>query len=414
MSRERRWIRKKRFWIPGLLLVGLAGYVAGDYYEPAIVPLEPDRAWGLPCLRAQDLVIQGRDAAGDVWATRGMWAYRRRKGDDRFVRQYHIPTGCSWYWLLNLSLVRRLAHRDECVELLPLPDGAVCVMSGGHMWHRPAAGAAFTKALTLRHYGVGIGRGVFHAGLTRLSDGTILFGEYFRNDPRTDVCVYASRDSGKSWEVAHRFKPGQIQHVHAIQRDPYSDKAWICVGDFDAESMVAWTTDVGKTFHPIGRGSQVWRACQLAFTKDAVYWGADTGKASAVGIYRWDRKTRKLTKLADVPGAMFFATRLADGTIVMSTDREGARNEQDDLTRLWVIDEDDTVRSIPFGRWASRKVFAYPRFERTPGSDRLYITCHNMEPHSGDLLVIAAADLKGSRTQPETRPSTRPCSAPVR
>jgi hypothetical protein len=405
----RYWFKKELFWIPLAIFIVLVAYLGWDYRGPLEIPLQPDNACGLPCLQADDLLVQGHDSEGNLWATRGMVAYQLLKGDSKFIRQYHIPTGLSIFWLRNFSVVRRVTLRPECVELLPMSDGEACAMSAGRMWYRPANGEDFEETLTLPHYGIftGQGQGVRNDGLVRLNDGTILLGEYFRNDERTNVRIYSSKDNGKTWQVAYNFRPDQIRHVHAIQQDSYSEKAWICTGDENWESMVAWTSNGGKTLNPIGQGSQIWRVCQLAFTEEALLWGTDTGSAAVSGIYRWDRTTHKLTKLVDVPGEMFYATRLAGGTIVMSTVRDGVKNEKDDKTRLWIVMHGKNVASIVCGTWASSRKYAKLRFQRDQGSTSLYMTCLNhQEYNDGDLIVISEKVLRavaeGVRSQPSS------------
>jgi len=161
--------------------------------------------------------------------------------------------------------------------------------------------------------------------------------------------------------------------------------------------MVAWTGDGAKTLNSIGQGSQIWRVCQIVFTKDALFWGTDTGSAAVSGIYRWDRTTHELTKLVDVQGCMFYATRLAGGTIVMSTNREGANNEKDDKTRLWIITHGKNVASIVCGTGASGRKYAKPRFQRDQGSNYLYMTCLNQKEYDdGDLIVISEKELRAA------------------
>jgi hypothetical protein len=404
---ERRWFKKKLFWIPFAIFVFLIAYLAWDYRGPVEIPLQPDKAFGLSCLQADDLLVQGHDSEGNLWATRGMVAYRLLKGDSKFIRQYHIPTGLSIFWLRNFSMVRRVTLRSECVELLSMCDGEACAMSAGRMWYRPANGENLEETLTLPHYGIFIGQGVRNDGLVRLSDGTILLGEYFKNKDRTNVRIYTSKDNGMTWQVAFDFQPGQVRHVHAIQQDPYTEKVWICTGDRNWESMIAWTSDGAKTLNPIGQGSQIWRVCQLVFTKDALFWGTDTGSAAVSGIYRWDRTTHRLTKLVDVQGCMFYATRLSGGTIVMSTDREGAKNEKDDKTRLWIVTHGKNVTSIVCGTRASARKYAKLRFQRDQGSTSLYMTCLNhQEYNDGELIVISEKVLRavaeGVRSQPSS------------
>jgi len=388
-------LKLRLFWILCVtILVGLA-YLIGDYYGPREIPLHEDRVWGLPCLRAKDLLVQEYDPDGNIWATRGMVTYRLSPGESKFVRQYRIPTGLSVFWFRNFSIVRRLTLRPECAEVFPMPNGDVCAMSAGRMWHRPARGGDFEKTLTLRHYGIGVGQGIRNAGLARLEDGTIMFGEYFLNrHRRSNVRLYASCDSGRTWQVAREFRPGQIRHIHAVQQDPYTQKAWICTGDRDPEAMVAWTEDAGKTLNPIGQGSPVWRVCQLVFTKTAVFWGTDTGDSVVRGIYRWDRETGDMTKLVDVPGKIFYAIRLAKGTIIMST-VAGARDDKNETTQLWVIADGEKVAKILAGTRASERKKAKLRFQRDQGGVSLCLTCLNhKEFNDGDLIIIAEQALR--------------------
>jgi hypothetical protein len=194
----------------------------------------------------------------------------------------------------------------------------------------------------------------------------------------------------------HTFKPNEIRHVHGVQYDPHAGKAWVCTGDHDQHSIIAWSTDTGKTLQVVGTGGQLCRTRQLAFTEDAVLWGADTGEEADAGIFRYDRKTRVMSRLCHVPGCIAYATALADGTIVMSTDRQGARNETDRRARLYVTDG-RTVKSILMGVWKRPRLVeahARLRLSRDPGAQELYVTCLNMTEHSGELLVISPEALE--------------------
>jgi hypothetical protein len=397
---RRRWFKRKLIWIPGTIAIVLIAYLTCDYRGPLYIELQPDIAYGFPCLRAKDLLVQGHDPEGHLWATRGMVAYRLSEGDAKFIRQYHIPTGFSIFWLRNFSIVRRLTLRPECVELLSMPNGEACAMSAGHMWYSPGYGGGFEETLTLSHYGIGIGQGIRNDGLVRLNNGTILFGEYFMNRNRTNVKIYASRDNGRTWQVAYNFGRNQIRHVHAVQQDPYTEKAWICTGDRDKDSTVSWTTDDGETFHPIGQGSQLWRVCQLVFTKEALFWGTDTGNSSVSGIYKWDRRTHEITKLIDIPGVVMYGTRLADGTIIVSLSCVGVENEKDDKTRLWIITNGKKVTSIVCGTRGSQRKLAKLRFQRDQGGTSLYMTCLNHKEFSdGDLIIISEKALKAATSR---------------
>jgi len=387
----RYWLGRKLYLVLFTSVVAIAMYLTWDYRGPMEISLQPDNTCGLPSMKAKDLLVQGHDTDGNLWATRGMVAYRLIKGDNKFIRQYHIPTGFSIFWLRNFSIVRRLTLRPECVELLPMSDGKACAMSAGHIWYRPAKGKDFKEVLTLPHYGISVGQGVRNDGLVRLRDGTILLGEYFMNKDRTNVHIYSSKDNGRTWQVVYDFKPGKIRHIHAIQQDPYTGKIWICTGDLNRESMIAWSSDGARTLNTIGQGSQIWRVTQLVFTKDALFWGTDTGSAEVSrGIYRWDRITHKLTQLVEVPKEMFYATRLAEGTIIMSTTSTGGRNEKDNKTRLKIVTDGKNVTSLVCGTRSSDRKYAKLRFQRDEGAASLYMTYLNhKEYNDGDLIIIS-------------------------
>lgn len=81
----------------------------------------------------------------------------------------------------------------------------------------------------------------------------------------------------------------------------------------------------------------------------------------------------------------------------MSTNREGAKNEKDDKTRLWIITHGKNVVSIVCGTWASSRKYAKPRFQRDQGSTSLYMTCLNhQEYNDGDLIVISEKILRAA------------------
>jgi len=374
-------------------------YFIFDYKGPNVIPLKPVIVLGMSCLRAKDLIVQEYDNLGNLWATRGMIIYKLLKGDSKFTRIAHVSPGLSVFWLNNFTIFRRLTQKPECIEIAVSGVGNICAFLAGYMLYGDTNNKKFKKTLKLSHYGIGVGRGILSNGLLKVNDNLLFFGEYFRNEERTQVNVYSSKNFGQTWDIAFEFQPGRIRHIHALQEDPFTGKIWICTGDNDDESMIGWSDDNCKTIDFIGQGSQVWRSCHLVFSKESVYWGTDTGSENLAGIYRWDKQNMKLIKLLKVDGAVFFGTRLAKGTIVMSTDREGFPNEKDDRTRLYVITEDDQITTIDCGTWNHKKQgfrfsFATLRFQRSQGSNSLIINFLNQKDvPDGDLIIISEEEL---------------------
>ncbi len=329
-----------------------------------------------------------------IYGLRGVWFFiAKKKGGDKFKRMAHIPSGFTFYFLYNFSLFRKFVNKPECIVATITGENYICVMSGGYIWQSSVSKVSFNKVLKLRHFGMGVGRGIFSNGMTTVGNTHVYFGEYFRNSNRLDVRIYESSDNGCTWHVAHEFAPGKIRHIHALQEDPYDGKLWLCCGDWDDESMVGYSLDKFKTITEIGSGSQMWRTCHLLFTQDKIYWGADTGDIDYSGIYCWDKTARKTTKVCQVKGAILYGNVLSNGIKVFTTDREGFDNEEDNYTRLVFIDSNDKVSMKKMGSWKhSEKNYKYSfamlRIPRNQKDDTLYVSVINQNEFSmGELLA---------------------------
>jgi hypothetical protein len=376
----------------GIILTVIV-YLVIDYYGPSEIKLKNETAFGLPCLRARDLIVQEYDQDGILWASRGMIIYKLDKDHDKFTKVAHVPTGLSIFWLRNFTILRRITVRPECIEMVTTKCGDICALSAGKIWYLQAGEKKFKNTFVLDHYGFG-DQGIRNDGILYAGDSILYFGEYFSNPERTGVNLYKSNNNGKSWKITYHFKEGQIRHIHALQKDPYSERLWICTGDYDYESMVACSIDSFRTLTSIGLGNQIWRVCQLVFTENAVYWGTDTGNKNLSGIYKWDRASTELSNLQKTDGAVFYGTRLAGGTIVMSADREGMASEKDDKTRIYIITDKDKITCIEAGTWKHKRPglrfkFAKLRFQRDHGAPSLAISCLNQKEFpDGDLIII--------------------------
>ena len=393
LRRRNSSARSLFYKIVPLIFIIILGYFALDYVGPSEIHLREKTVFGIESLSAKDLIVQEFDDNGDLWATRGMIVYKLTKGDSSFEKVAHIPTGFNIFWIRNFTVVRRLTIRPECVEMTTTQNGDICAVSAGKLWVRHPGEKKFSKSMDMTHYGIG-DQGIRNAGIVSVENSTVYFGEYFQNSNQDEVRIFGSNSDLTDWETSYEFEPGEIQHIHAIQFDPFSENLWICTGDQNSESMVGWSDDNFKTIQKIGEGSQQWRVCQLVFTEEFVYWGTDNGTQDVAGIYRWNRETKEVEKVMKVDGAVFYGTQLSNGTIVMSTDREGMGNEIDDKTRIIVIPEDHDITKIVCGTWDHNNPgfwfkFAKLRFQRNQGSPFLAVSVLNQkEVRDGDLVLI--------------------------
>jgi len=369
-------------------------YLVIDFRGPRKIVLRPHKTFHMHCLRAKELIVQEVDGEGGIWASRGLLLYRLDRGDDKFIRMAHVPTGFSYFWLNNFTLFRKFTNKPECLEATITGQGAICALSAGYLWHRAAEGLSFKRSMKLPHYGLGVGRGILTYGFKSLGENEIYWGEYFRNAARGPVKIFRSGDQGLSWEVVREFEAGFTRHIHAIQQDPYTGKLWICMGDYDHESRIGWSDDGFLSINYIGSGSQVWRSSHVVFTEEAVYWGTDSGFDDSVGIYRWDKSSGEHYRVHQSPGAILFGTRLENGSLVFSTDREGFPIEQDHSTRLFVLGKEGPPSEIKVGTWKHwkkgyRYSFAMLRFLRNQGSSSLALSVINQKEFpAGELLLF--------------------------
>ena len=107
-------------------------------------------------------------------------------------------------------------------------------------------------------------------------DNRAYFGEYFQNMDKTEVHVYGSEDSGRTWKIVYTFSAGNINHIHGLYLDPYTERIWIVTGDRENECIIGWTDDGFRSFHEEFRGGQKYRSCQLFFYKNFIIYATDS------------------------------------------------------------------------------------------------------------------------------------------
>jgi hypothetical protein len=393
----------KRMKIPGIIRRRLLASVSViilvtivllvfDYRGPGHIKLKRASVFGMPCSRASDLVVQEYDNSGNLWATRGMIIYCLRKDSDRFERVAHVPTGFNIFWLRNFSLLRKITIRPECMEVTVTGNGDLFAVSGGSLWISVSNRKQFRRIFTLSHYGFG-DQGVRSAGILNYNDSIIYLGEYYTNKNRDAIRVFEYSIVSDTVKIAYEFEPGQIRHVHAIQKDYFTGRIWICTGDLDSESAIAWTDNGFNTVNYLFAGSQTFRVCQLVFTDNNLYWGTDTGIEQEAGIFRALKSGDNMGKLNTPDGAVFYATRLNNGIIVFSTDREGLENEKDDKTRLFIINGDNKVTEIEGGTWKHKNPglwfkYSFLRLQRDQGATSLAVTFLNQKEFNESELII--------------------------
>jgi hypothetical protein len=144
--------------------------------------------------------------------------------------------------------------------------------------------------------------------LNLAADGRrLLFGEYGSGLESSEVYIYVSEDSGKTWHVGHCFPRGDIRHVHNILIDPWENHYWILVGDFDRQPGIGALSKDLKTIDWLTRGGQESRAVGAIVKPDCLLYGTDSDRSRNF-IVRLDKKTGNKSELLEIEGSSLYAT----------------------------------------------------------------------------------------------------------
>lgn len=226
---------------------------------------------------------------GRLYATDGRNVHLREPGE-RFRRIGRLPVdGSGLDGVVDRALTAtrlqpltdRLVGRVATVNLWPLPGSALLATLGRTLLRSADGGRRW--AVSRRLPASSGPMGVLPSAVTHV-DGTTYLGEYPLDGDVTPR-ILASPDEGRSWSTLVALP--DVRHVHAVQRDPYTDDVWVTTGDTDRAARIGRLR--GGDLEVVGGGSQDWRAVELAFTPDSVLWGVDCAYAEENPIFRLDR-----------------------------------------------------------------------------------------------------------------------------
>lgn len=164
--------------------------------------------------------------------------------------------------------------------------------------------------------------------------GHLFFGEYYQNMEKKEVNVYGSMDGGRSWKVVYTFEAGNINHVHGLFHDPYTDRIWVLTGDRENECIIGWTDDEFKTLYEELRGGQEYRSCQLFFYEDFIVYATDSQYIENE-IRKIDRKTLEITTLAKIQGSAIKGGQCGK-VAYLSTTVEPSEVNREKASHVWV------------------------------------------------------------------------------
>lgn len=257
------------------------------------------------------------------------------KSNDLLVSKGYLLEGESdkcmvddskYHWLSRLALTRRLL-RAEITGLYQLVNGGNIAVAKKGFFLQKKGTKTFERCFAMP-------RGSKPLNLCFSPSGNIYFGEYFQNMGKQAVNIYCSDDNAQTWHIAYTFEASNINHIHGLFFDKYTNRIWVATGDRENECIIGYTEDEFKTFKEVFRGGQEYRTCQLFFYKDFIVFGTDTQYEQNV-IKKFDRQTLEITELQKVQGSVIKGGQVGDVAFI-STTVEPSDVNTDKWAHLWV------------------------------------------------------------------------------
>lgn len=317
-------------------------------------------------------------------ASRGYCLFRYTYSGGKWKPYGRISDGMN-NLLAFIPLSNRLT-RSEITRFYSLANGSELCIARKGIFLRRKDGIEFRKVFNVI-------RGSRPMNICEDVDGNLYFGEYFANMGKKAVHIYKSTDSGQTWEICYTFPEGNINHVHGIYLDPYTNRMWYATGDRDNECIIGYTEDGFKTTTEVFRGGQEYRTCVLFFYKDFIVFGTDS-QYQANTIKKFDRKTNEITVLQSVQGPVIKGTQIGDVSMI-STDVEPSDINKDKNAYLWITRDGEHWEIL----YSAEKdfldptlfqlgVFDLPQYAPDYKGTKLYATGKAVKKCGGDTIVF--------------------------
>jgi hypothetical protein len=230
-------------------------------------------------------------------------------------------------------------------------------------------------------------RGTRPLHIAAVPSGRFYWGEYFDNRERAEVHIYASTDTGRTWEVAYTFPSGIIRHVHNIVYDRWSDCLWILTGDDGAECKVLRASCDLSSLEVVLAGNQQARAVAAIPTEHGLYLSTDT-PFEKNHVYRLNR-SGKVESVADLASSSIYGCKV-QGAMFFSTMIEPSPVNQ--AREVHLAGSSDGANWQVLARWQKdslpTRYFQYPNVFLPDGDNSTrYLAATTIAVETGDLLT---------------------------
>lgn len=154
-----------------------------------------------------------------------------------------------------------------------------------------------------------------NCGFRVLADYSAMFVEYTRMTVATanvwkitgNPSVASNWVVKKSFEITTEDNLTGFKHIHMVVQDFYNGTIYISTGDDDDNSKIWYSSDGGDTWTQLGIPSQKYcRNLMLIFTKNYIYWAADSWGEGIRYLFRAPRDANGVLDFANKTDYIFF------------------------------------------------------------------------------------------------------------
>ncbi|MDS1031942.1 hypothetical protein RDV77_04805 [Porphyromonadaceae sp. NP-X] len=234
------------------------------------------------------------------------------------------------YAILSQFFLTRRFFRAEITNLYELSDGTQLLIAKKGIFRKEKNSNTFFKCFH-------IPRGSRPMNLCIDEKDNIYFGEYFSNFEKKPVNIYASFDKGLTWKIVYTFLEGEINHIHGIFYDKYTNRKWVVTGDRENECIIGYTDNDFQNLNIVFRGGQEYRTCNLLFFNDFIVFITDS-QYIPNEIKKFDRKTLEITSLQFIEGSGIYAGQNNSFSFV-STTIEPSTVNLDQYSHLYISED---------------------------------------------------------------------------
>jgi hypothetical protein len=297
-----------------------------------------------------ELEIQGRvpgrmvlaEPDGTLYLGRNYDIHRSDDGGRSFHRVASMPSDLVRRLAGGSRLLSRLARLEVRALVRTAEGGLVASNRQGVFVARP--GEQELRASRVENGAVPLYPPM---RICRGPGGEILWGEYGSPKVRRPMRLFASRDSGESFELVHTLD--KVLHVHNVVWDPGQGHYWVLTGDHDPEPGIGRLSADLAHFDWLVKGEQRYRAVEVFDFGDRLVYATDS-HLEQNALVSLDKASGRIERLREFDGSCIYACRFG-GLYALTTSVEPSPVNRSPFAELWLSRDAETWRCA----WRARK-----------------------------------------------------------